>query len=617
MLSNIYGSRTVATEKAMTTEITKKLARWLERHDLDEGLRAELSALKASAETDHAHGGVSDALNDRFYKDLEFGTAGMRGILGAGSNRMNIHTVRRITQGFANYINEKKRKRPSVAIGYDNRINSDLFAFETAGVLLANGIDVYIYPELAPTPALSFAVRHYGCDAGVMITASHNTKEYNGYKVYDAAGEQSLPNEADAISAHIEKVDIFDDVKTVAPEFGGAFAERIAAAAERSDDAAHLEIIPPGVTDAFIDAVLALSMGKRNFSQLSVVYTPLNGTGNIPVRRVLGLIGLTELHIVKEQEAADGEFPTCPYPNPEKKEALAMGLALCEELRGQGRSPDILMATDPDCDRVGVAVLHEGAYRLLSGNEVGVLLFDFICRSRTAAGTMPEAPVAVKTIVSSPLASAIAGRYGVEMINVLTGFKFVGEQITLLEEKGEEERYIFGFEESCGYMSGAHVRDKDAVNACMLIAELAAECKDRGITLVCRLEDIYREYGFYENSLLEFAMDGESGMNRIQRIMRELRERAPQDLFAAPVAETVDYLSSLRLSDGRESGIKLPKSDVIEFVFRDGGDVIVRPSGTEPKLKIYLAVSGATRETSAAAARALGDEIRAIIDGIV
>ncbi|MDR1247583.1 MAG: phospho-sugar mutase [Clostridiales Family XIII bacterium] len=599
----------------MTNETKKKIARWIERRDLDEGLRAELGALKAAAETDPSNNSALDALNDRFYKDLEFGTAGMRGILGAGSNRMNIHTVRRITQGFANYINEKKRKRPSVAIGYDNRINSDLFAFETAGVLLANGIDVYIYPELAPTPALSFAVRHYSCDAGVMITASHNTKEYNGYKVYDAAGEQSLPDEADAIAAHIEKLDVFDDVKTVAPEFGGAFAERIAAA-EHAGGAARLEIIPPGVNDAFIDAVLALSMGKRNLSKLSVVYTPLNGTGNIPVRRVLGLIGLTELHTVKEQESADGEFPTCPYPNPEKKEALARGLALCEELRKQGRSPDILMATDPDCDRVGVAVLHENAYRLLSGNEIGVLLFDFICRSRTAAGTMPKGAVAVKTIVSSPLASVIACRYGVEMINVLTGFKFVGEQITMLEKKGEEERYIFGFEESCGYMSGTHVRDKDAVNACMLIAELAAECKDREITLVGRLEEIYREYGFYENSLIEFAMDGESGMNRIKRIMSAFRERAPRELFGAPVAETTDYLSSRKFSDGRESGIDLPKSDVLEFTFRDGSGVIVRPSGTEPKLKIYLAVSGATREASAATTAALGDELRTVIDGI-
>jgi phosphoglucomutase len=607
----------------MTAETKRKLARWLKRHDLDEGLRAELSALAKAAEAAPADRDAEAALGDRFYRDLEFGTAGMRGILGAGSNRMNIHTVRLITQGLANYINEKRRasaggKRPSAAIGYDNRINSDIFAFETACVLLANDIDVYIYPALAPTPALSFAVRHYGCDAGVMITASHNTKEYNGYKVYDAAGEQSLPDEAEAISAHIEKLDIFDDVRTVVSSKGGSFAERVAeAATARKDGGARLEIIPQGVTDAFIDAVLTLSMGKRNFSNLSVVYTPLNGTGNLPVRRILGLIGLTKLYIVKEQEAADGEFPTCPYPNPEKREALERGLALCEELRAEGRPPDILMATDPDCDRVGVAVSHGGEYTLLNGNEVGVLLFDFICRSRTASGTMPRAPVAVKTIVSSPLASVIADKYGVKMINVLTGFKFVGEQITLLEEKGEAERYIFGFEESCGYMSGSHVREKDAVNACMLIAELAAECKERGLTLVDRLEEIYREYGFYESSLLEFAMDGESGMNRIKRIMTALRKDRAQDFFSRPVAETTDYLTSRRFADGAESVTDLPKSDVLEFVFKDAGSAIVRPSGTEPKLKIYLAASGATKDAAASAARTLGDEFRAAINGIV
>ncbi|MDR2355181.1 MAG: phospho-sugar mutase [Clostridiales Family XIII bacterium] len=606
----------------ITTEIAENVRLWLEQPDLAEELRAELSALERAAAND-PNGAAADELNDRFYRDLEFGTAGMRGVIGAGSNRMNLYTVRRITQGLADYINAEKRdaatrKRPSVAIGYDNRIQSDAFAFETACVLLANGIDVYIYPALAPTPALSFAVRHCGCDAGVMITASHNTKEYNGYKVYDSAGEQSLPNEADAIAARIESVKIFGDVKTVALAFGGPFAERLAVCAARpADGGARLTILPDGVMDAFIEAVLALSMGKRNFSGFSAVYTPLNGTGNIPVRRALAAIGLTDLHIVREQEAADGEFPTCPYPNPEKKEALARGLALCERLRAEGRPPDILLATDPDCDRVGVAVLHKGAYRLLTGNEVGVLLLDFICRSRKAAGTMPKKPVAVKTIVSSPLAAAVAERYGVEMINVLTGFKFIGRQITLLEERGEAERYIFGFEESCGYMSGTHVRDKDAVNACVLIAELAAACKEEGRTIADRLEEICRAYGFCENALIEFAMDGESGMKRIGRIMRTLRERPPRELFHAPVAETADYLSSRRLAaDGRESGIDLPKADVLEFVFSDGTGLIARPSGTEPKLKIYLAVSGATREASVSAAQVLREEIGALIDGI-
>jgi phosphoglucomutase len=601
---------------------------WLRQPDLDAGLRGELEALRAAAEGDPE---AAAELADRFYRDLEFGTAGMRGVLGAGRNRMNVHTVRRITQGFADHVNAKKRApgaRPSVAIAYDNRIYSDRFAFETACVLLANGINARVYPQLAPTPALSFAVRHCGCDAGVMITASHNTREYNGYKVYDRTGGQCLPEEADAIAARIAAVDLFRDVKSVSGRFEGSFPEKLAAAAaafknggggpsEKSAGGAWLEVIGEDVNEAFIEAVLALSMGKRDFSGLSVAYTPLNGTGSLPVRRALDRIGLKNLHIVREQEAPDGNFPTCPYPNPEKKEALSLGLALCEKLRAEGRAPDLLLATDPDCDRVGVAALHEGAYRLLNGNEVGILLIDFICEARKAAGTMPERPVAVKTIVSSPMAAAVAAAYGVETVNVLTGFKFIGEQITLLEKEGEAGRYIFGFEESCGYLSGAHVRDKDAVNACLLIAEMAAARKSGGLDLVDRLEALYKKHGFYESSLLEFTMEGAEGMARIGRVMAALRRAPAGGPFKRPAAEFADYLSSVkRRTGGAEETLRLPKADVLEYLFDGGSSVIVRPSGTEPKLKIYLDVSGETREASRRAAAELGEDLKRIINGI-
>ncbi|MDR0423846.1 MAG: hypothetical protein LBH39_00030 [Clostridiales Family XIII bacterium] len=595
----------------------EQLGTWLGQPDLDKELRGELEALKSAYENDGG-GAAADEINDRFYRELEFGTGGMRGVLGAGSNRMNVYTVRRITQGLADYINSRPGgSAPSVAVGYDNRINSERFAFETACVLLANGISVYIYPVLMPTPALSFAVRHYRCAAGVMITASHNTKEYNGYKVYDPAGEQSLPDEAAAIAAHIDRLDLFSDVKTAAAGFSGDHAEKLrqAEAYAPAGSSARLRVIPPETVDAYIDAVLATSTGKKDFSRLSIVYSPLHGTGNVPVRRVFAAVGLDGVHVVEEQCPADGNFPTCPYPNPEKKEALSLGLALCAKLGDAGQAPDLLMATDPDCDRVGVAALHDGEYRQLTGNEIGILIFDFICASRVAADAMPADPIAVKTIVSSPMASAIAGAYGVKMLNVLTGFKFIGEQISLLEGRGQEGRYIFGFEESCGYLSGTHVRDKDAVNACLLIAELAAECKAGGTTLIGRMGQLYEKYGFYESSLMEFTMPGESGMEMIGRIMAAFRAGDSGGLFAGKLAETADYLASTRRfpASGREEALDLPKSDVLEYVFENGDSIIVRPSGTEPKLKIYLTALG---KTKGAAAEGIG-RMRAELDGIV
>jgi phosphoglucomutase len=436
------------------------LKRWLAQEDLDETLKKELLEIKDQEE-----------LNDRFYRDLEFGTGGLRGILGAGTNRMNIYTVRKATQGFADYLNkhygpgnEKHSGRPSVAIAYDSRINSRLFAVEAACVLAANGIKSYLYTELMPTPALSFAVRYYKCCAGIMVTASHNPSKYNGYKAYNDEGCQLTLEAADEVLSQIEKVDLFNDVKII-----------------NGDNSPLIELISDEVTEAFLSAVMKESTGV-DCSELSVVYTPLNGTGNVPVRKIMERIGVKKVGIVKEQELPDGNFPTCPYPNPEKKEALTLGLELCKKLSGEGNAPDILLATDPDCDRVGIAARHKDAdgnddYQLITGNEAGVLLLDYISTVRSAVNSakpMPRDPIAIKTIVTSKMAEQVAKNYGVTMIDVLTGFKFIGEQIGFLEAKGEEGRYIFGFEESYGYLSGAYVRDKDAVNASMLICEMTA-----------------------------------------------------------------------------------------------------------------------------------------------
>jgi phosphoglucomutase len=595
---------------------------------MDPVLGEELKALKNAIDENPGDNDIIDKIVDRFYRDLEFGTGGMRGILGAGPNRMNIYTVRRITQGLANHVNQKigtdRGKSPSVAIGYDNRINSELFAFETARVLLANNISVLIYKELMPTPALSFAVRYYSCSAGVMITASHNGKEYNGYKVYDGEGEQSLPEEADAIAAIIDSLDIFEDTKTIAGDFKGTLSEKLAKLANTVEGIKgeglkpELTVIPEDTVNKYIDSVLALSMGARDLSNISIVFTPLNGAGNKPVRRVLDAVGLKNVHVVKEQELPDGNFPTCPYPNPEKREALKLGLDLCQELSDTGNPPDLLLATDPDCDRLGIAVLHNGEYVQFTGNETGVVLLDFVLRSRSKNGSLPEKPVVVKTIVSTPLATALATDFGAEMINVLTGFKFIGEQITILKNQGDEHRYIFGFEESCGYMSGVHVRDKDAVNASLLLVELAAECKEQGKTVVDRLEEIYEKYGYYESSLLEFTMEGSSGMERIGHIMKTLRTRDAVNLFTVKTAETADYLLSERriTADSSKSVINLPKSDVLEYVLDDGGSIIVRPSGTEPKLKIYLAAKGNSRELAAEKTALLKNEVGNLIEGI-
>ena len=537
--------------------VLKRCKLWMENPNLDKTLKSELEVYTKALEKNPQDEAALNEIYERFYKELEFGTGGLRGILGAGTNRMNIYTVAKATQGLANYVNHhyavkktlfKKGKRAAVAISYDSRNMSPEFAQVAARVLAANDIDVYLYRELMPTPALSFATRYYHCAAGIMITASHNPAKYNGYKAYNEEGCQMNIQQADEVLAEIEKLDIFRDVKMAA------------------DDRA-VTYIPEETIDAFIAAVKEQSTGFNGCKNLEVVYTPLNGSGNKPVRRILKEIGVEKVTVVPEQELPDGNFPTCTYPNPEKKEALQLGLELCRKMG----TPDLLLATDPDCDRVGIAVKHRGDYVLLTGNEVGILMLDFLCQVKK----LPAKPVAVKTIVSSKMADAVAKNYGVEMRNVLTGFKFIGEQIGLLEKDGEVERYIFGFEESYGYLSGPYVRDKDAVNGSMLICEMAAFYKSAGSTLVDRLNEMYEKYGYYKNDLMDFTFEGAAGMDKMASIMESLRTNPPKTVIGKAITKRVDY-------DRDNTG--LPKSNVLEYNMEDGSSFIVRPSGTEPKL---------------------------------
>ncbi|GAB1475776.1 phospho-sugar mutase [Bacillota bacterium] len=578
-----------------------KMEQWLSRTDMPPKLHRELKALEERLVADSGDKDAKTEIYERFYRDLDFGTGGLRGIIGAGTNRMNIFTVRHVTQGFANYINHnyiKENAQPSVAIAYDSRNGSLRFAIEAAGVLAANGIRVYIYKELMPTPALSFAVRHFHCAGGIMITASHNPAEYNGYKVYNHEGCQVTDQAAGEILEHIRSVEFFNHVKTT----GFELSDMKEASFFEGKHHDLIDLIPEEVTDAYIHAVKSTRVGV-DCSDLELVFTPLNGTGNKPVRRILAEIGVGKVHVVPEQEKPDGNFPTCPYPNPEKEAALLKGLDLCLKLD----SPDLLLATDPDCDRLGVAVGQRNketgtlTCQRLSGNEIGVLLLDFICGEKK----LPAGAVAMKTIVSTKMADAVAADRGVEMINLLTGFKYIGEQIGLLEARGQEERFVFGFEESYGYLSGAHVRDKDAVNAAMLICEAAAHYKKQGKTLIDRMGELYGKYGRYVNDLMEFGFEGSAGMDRMQDIMTGLRKDPPEMIIGLRVVENADYETGKRRITGQAcdmaSGYRptnLPPANVLEYVLEDGSSVIVRPSGTEPKLKIYLSAKGADLQSS-------------------
>jgi len=545
--------------------ILEKYKLWQEKAVADSDLVTEL---KNMSETD---------IEDAFYMDLEFGTAGLRGVIGAGTNRMNIYTVGKATQGLASYVNSKT-KNGCVAIAYDSRIKSDTFARHTAAILAANGVKVYIYRELAPVPMLSFAVRYLKCDAGVVITASHNPAKYNGYKAYGPDGSQLSPEASDYVLDIMNKVDIFDGVKTM--DFDLAVKD------------GKIEYISDEVIEAYLNEVQKCRINPDlDLSGLNVIYSPLHGSGNKPVREILKRIGVTNVTVVKEQEEPDGNFPTAPYPNPEIKEAFASALELAKTVK-----PDLLFATDPDCDRVGIAVPCGNDYRLFTGNEVGVMLLEYILKCKKANGTLPQKPVGVKTIVTTEICKKIAADYGAEMRDVLTGFKFIGEQIALLEKDGEADRYILGFEESYGYLSRGYVRDKDGVNASMLICEMTAYYKTLGKDLITVLDDIYKKYGYCLCVQKSFACEGQSGMAKIKEIMQSLRTDTPKEISGIDVIEFKDYKASccLNTETGEKTVINLPKANVLSFGLNDGSTVIVRPSGTEPKIKIYVNAVGAT-----------------------
>ena len=515
--------------------------------------------------------GDERGIEDAFYRDLAFGTGGLRGILGAGTNRMNVYTVAKASQGLADYL-KARFDNPTVVIGYDSRINSELFAKTAAGVFAANGVQVRIWPELLPVPTVSFAVRRLGAAAGVMITASHNPAKYNGYKVYGPEGCQITTRAAADILAEIEKLDAFDGVQ----QTGFAEGLRVGGIGYISED----------VYAAFIKAVKGQSVlyGAEADRDVRIVYTPLNGTGRKPVLRALREAGFTDVSVVAEQEQPDGRFPTCPSPNPEVREAMALGIASAKR-----RGADLLLATDPDCDRVGVAVPDaSGEYVLLTGNETGLLLLDYICARRSAASRMPDDPLMIKTVVTTDLGERIAARYGVRTQNVLTGFKFIGERIGLLEAEGREDRYIFGFEESYGYLTGSYVRDKDGVGASLMICEMLAYYKARDVGLLERLSELYAEYGYCLNALHSYTFEGAAGFVRMRELMASLR-RGMDAIGGKRVLATLDYGEGL---DG------LPKTDMLKFLLEDGCSVVVRPSGTEPKIKVYTCVQASGREAA-------------------
>lgn len=541
----------------------EKYNHWLNQENLDAEVLSQLKKMEND----------ENEIFESFYKDLEFGTAGLRGILGAGTNRMNVYTVGKASDGFAKYLKENF-KNPSIAIAYDSRINSELFAWVSARIMAKNGIKVYIYNELMPTPMLSFAVRHYKCDGGIVITASHNPAKYNGYKVYGPDGCQAGPEMADAILERINKTDMFK-----------------VELAEKDDK--NICIIPDSVIESFIDTILNKRVyeDKDAVKNLNIVYTPLNGTGMMPVKRVFAKMGINDITIVKEQEMPDGNFPTCPYPNPEIREALQKGLDLLEETKG-----DILIATDPDADRVGVAVKHNDEFRLITGNEMGVLMLDYICRAKNINNTMPKNPVAVKTIVTTAMVDAVCNKYGVKLESVLTGFKFIGGVIADLEANNRVEDYLLGFEESYGYLLGEHVRDKDAVSAVMLIADMTAFYKSKGKTLVDVLEDMFKEFGYFENKTVTFSFEGASGLEKMASLMEQIRKEPPQKVAGADVVEISDYKLSITKNEKGETPILLPKSNVLAYKLSDGCSFVVRPSGTEPKLKIYMFVKAETQE---------------------
>ena len=544
----------------MNNDIKKEYLRWCSLATEDQDLVNELKSI-ANDES---------KIEDAFYRNLEFGTGGLRGVIGAGTNRMNIYMVRKASQGLSNYLN-KRYKNPSIAVSYDSRIKSTLFANTAAEVFAANGIKVHIYKELMPTPCLSWAVRELHCSAGIMVTASHNPSKYNGYKVYGEDGCQITTKAAEDILAEIDALDVFDDVKH------GDYQQFL--------NEGKIEIIKDDVYTKFIERVKqeTLLVDEKIDKSVKIIYSPLHGTGLKPVTRILKECGYTDVIVVKEQEEPDGNFTTCPYPNPEIKEAMQVGIEYAKKY-----SADLLIATDPDCDRVGIAVKGKDDYVLLSGNQVGVLLLDYICSQRVKHNRMPKDPVAIKTIVTTDMAGVIAEHYGVKIKEVLTGFKFIGEQILYLEREGKESSYIFGFEESYGYLSGGFVRDKDAVNGVFLIVEMFAFYKSQGISLLEKLDELYKTYGFYSNYLNSYEFEGISGFKKMQSLMSNFRTDF-QSFGNFKILNVIDY----------KKGIDdLPKSDVLKMFLSDGVTLVIRPSGTEPKLKVYVSIKGDSIESN-------------------
>ena len=533
-------------------------------------------------------------IEDAFYRNLAFGTGGLRGVIGAGTNKMNIYTVAKASQGLANYLVKKYGDKASVSIGYDSRIKSDVFAKAAAEVFAANEVRVNIWPTLNPVPTVSFATRYLGTSAGVMITASHNPSKYNGYKVYGADGCQITTEAAQEILAQIESLDIFADVKRT--DFDAAVEN------------GKIRYIPDSVLTAFIEQVKNQSVlfGDKINRDIAIVYSPLNGTGYIPVTRALTEMGYNNITLVEEQKLPDGNFPTCPYPNPEIKEAMALGMEYAKE-----KNADLLLATDPDCDRVGIAVKNKnGEYVLLSGNETGLLLLDYVCSQRTKHGKMPADPVMIKTIVTMDMAELIAKKYGVEVINVLTGFKFIGEQIGLLEKAGRASDYIFGFEESYGYLSGSYVRDKDAVNGACIIAEMFCYYASQGISLTEKLDMLFEEFGYCLNTLHSYEFEGAQGFAKMQNIMRAFRDSVGRgkkysQFGGKKILSVLDYSTGL---DG------LPKSDVLKYKLQDNCSVVVRPSGTEPKLKTYISVCAETKAQAMQIEEKIAKELSAFFE---
>lgn len=561
---------------------------WLEKATADPDLKAELESVK----------GNDDEILDRFYRCLEFGTAGLRGVIGAGTNRMNYYTVCQATQGLSDYLNAKYDK-PSIAIGYDSRIKSDYFSKEAAKVLAANGIKVYLFKELEPTPCLSFAIRYFHTSSGIILTASHNPAKYNGYKCYNSNGYQMTDEEANETYEYIKKVDYFTGIKTM--DFDEAVQKGL------------IEYMGEEVIDAFLDEVIKQCVNPQvtKNAGLKVIYTPLNGTGNKPVRKILDRIGVKDVTVVPEQEMPDGNFPTCPFPNPEIKQAFECALKMAQTIK-----PDLLLATDPDCDRVGIAVRdNDGEYKLMSGNEVGAMMLNYLLSQKKEKGLLSENSIAVKSFVSTDLAEVIARKYNCTFKNLLTGFKYIGELITQLEAEGRADDFVMGFEESYGYLAGTHARDKDAVVASMLICEMAAYYKTQGKSLAEVMDDIYDEFGYYYNTVSSYTFEGASGMEKMAAIMDGLRNNAPSTFGSMDVTVIDDYKTSVStvLADNSTSKIDLPKSNVLAYTLTDGNKIIVRPSGTEPKIKAYITAIGKTKEE----AKEIADRLIADADALM